>query len=305
MKLNIEKVNQFTGHQGAIYSLCHGRSLRSFISAGSDGQVIEWDIDDPEEAKLLASSNETLFKVGLDKERQLLLFGNITGGLHWVNLEQKINSSNIIVHKKGLYAISQAGDRLLTGGGDGTLVSWDLEKQRSTESLKLSHKALRDMAVSPDGQWLVVAASDGAIYVLNAQTFEFAQQISGAHTNSVFAVTFTNDGQYLISGGRDAQIRIWDVEDKFNLTEQIPAHLYTVNRLRVNPGGTLLASASRDKTIKLWETSSFNLVKVIDYKKFQSHLNSVNDLLWISDTEFISCSDDRIIYHWRLSIINS
>jgi len=300
VKLNIVKVNRFTGHEGAVYSLCKGKTDSSFISAGGDGRVIEWDLNDPEKAKLLASSPETLFKVKYEPSMESLLFGNMSGGLHWINLQQKTNVSNIAAHQKGVYDIQFIDNRFFTFGGDGQLVCWTTKTQRPAESTQFSHKALRDTALHPNNNQLAIASSDCAVYILNSKTLENEYQISQAHTNSVFCVAYSIDGRYLVTGGRDAQIRVWDVDDEYALVDQIPAHLFTVNRLRLQPGGKLMASASRDKTIKLWRTDSFNLVKVIDFKKFQSHVNSVNDLLWLSDTDLISCSDDRIIYHWKV-----
>ncbi len=303
MKVEILKVNRFTGHEGSVYSLCKGKTDHSFISAGGDGRVIEWDLDNPDAAKVLASSPETLFKVWYDKFTHSLLFGNMNGGLHWVNLKQKANTNNIAAHKKGVFDIQLVGNHLLTIGGDGQIVQWNYDQQRSTQSIQFSQKAMREMAHHPTVNQIAIASSDYAVYILNAETLELEHQINAAHTNSVFCVTFTTDGRYLITGGRDAQIRIWDVGDGYSLVEQIPAHLFTVNRLRSQPGGKLLASASRDKTIKLWETDSFNLVKVIDFLKFQSHVNSVNDLLWLSDNDLISCGDDRTIYHWKITVV--
>jgi len=300
VKIKIVKVNRFTGHEGAIYSLCKGRTDQSFISAGGDGRVIEWELNDPENAILLASSQETLFKVFYNPAYQSLLFGNMNGGLHWVDLQKQSNTSNIAAHKKGLYGIASVGNRLITVGGEGQLVSWDTDKQRSVESTQYSHKALRDLATHPSGDQFAIGSSDCSIYIINSETLAIVHQIEQAHANSVFSVAYTVDGMYLISGGRDAQIRIWDVGDGYNLVEQIPAHLFTVNRLRPQPQGAYLASVSRDKTIKIWNTDSFNLVKVIDFMKFQGHTNSVNDLLWLSETDFVSCGDDRNIYHWKI-----
>src|SRR5690606_5922586 len=108
-----------------------------------------------------------------------------------------------------------------------------------------------------------------------------------AHGNSVFSLCLSPDGKYLLSGSRDAHLKVWDAENKFYLLHTIPAHLFTVNHIAFHPDGKLFASAGRDKHIKIWDAQSFQLLKVIDKEKFQGHVNSVNRLLWLKNSNYL------------------
>ncbi|MEL6853096.1 MAG: WD40 repeat domain-containing protein, partial [Bacteroidota bacterium] len=124
-----------------------------------------------------------------------------------------------------------------------------------------------------------------------------------AHDPSVFCLAMHQDGRYLLSGGRDAQIKVWDIKQDFRESKRIAAHMYTVNDLAIFQGGDFFASASRDKTIKLWDAYAFDLQKVIDHERNESHTHSVNRIkCLITDNSLISCSDDRMLMRWKVEV---
>ncbi|PSR03495.1 MAG: hypothetical protein BRD50_05840 [Bacteroidetes bacterium SW_11_45_7] len=68
----------------------------------------------------------------------------------------------------------------------------------------------------------------------------------------------------------------------------------------------MFASASRDKTVKLWDAETFELLKVLDNKKFEGHVHSVNKLLWSHEHDLlISCGDDRSVIIWKVTVDRS
>ena len=63
---------------------------------------------------------------------------------------------------------------------------------------------------------------------------------------------------------------------------------------------SLFTSASSDKTIKIWNAQNFELIKVIDKERNDSHTNCINKLLWMNDETLVSCSDDRAVMVWKI-----
>ena len=63
----------------------------------------------------------------------------------------------------------------------------------------------------------------------------------------------------------------------------------------------MLASASKDKSIRIWDTKTWQLLKVINRKKYEYHSNSVNKIIWSADDKsLISVSDDRLGIIWKI-----
>jgi WD40 repeat protein len=300
MSIQIEKIHACTGHNGALYALAPGQSDRHFLSAGGDGWVVEWDLNDPELGKVVASVETQCFSLCALPDPNRIVAGNMNGGIHWIDHNAPEQTRNVLHHKKGVYALESLGPWLFSAGGDGFLTRWDAAEGRTVESLQLSHQSLRALTISRERNEMAVGASDQSIYLLDAETLAVRRILKNAHTHSVFTLAYSPDGKYLLSGGRDAMLRAWDLENDCALLSEQPAHYYTINHLTFSPNGTLFATASRDRTIKIWDAQSFELLKVIDTLRFGGHTRSVNRLLWLPE-HLISCGDDRLAMVWKIT----
>ncbi len=288
-----------TGHRSAVYGLAPGDAPALFFSAGGEGWVVRWDLSEPDKGVLTAQVEGNLFSICSVPGRPWLVAGNMYGGLHWIDWEKKKDFKNVLAHQKGVFDLQMVGPYLFSLGGDGTLCRWSATEARLLETLDLSHKSLRALAASPDGQTLAIGSSDGNIYLLEADSLVLRSTIPGAHQPSVFTVAFSPDGQWLLSGGRDAQLRAWDPRTGEKAGE-IAAHWFTLNHLLFSPDGRWLATASRDKTVKLWNADNYDLVKVLD-SRYLGHRNSVNRLYWTPDSRtLVSASDDRTLGVWPI-----
>ncbi|MBK9337356.1 MAG: WD40 repeat domain-containing protein [Lewinellaceae bacterium] len=289
-----------TGHRAAIYALAHGQSEHHVLSAGGDGWIVEWNLDEPETGRVVASVETQIFSLIAFPEKKQLVAGNMNGGLHWVDLVNPEKTRNVQHHQKGVYDLQRHGPWLFSAGGEGILTRWALEEARSVESFHLSNKALRAIAVSPGRSEMAVGASDGSIYFLDLETLALKHTLEQAHHPSVFALCYSPDGRCLLSGGRDAMLRVWDLgeNDAPILHTEQPAHWFTINHIVYAPDGSRFATAGRDKTIKIWDSSTFRLLQVLDMLRDGGHVNSVNHLLWLPDA-LLSGSDDRTVKIWN------
>ncbi len=299
LDLNVNKIAELTGHRAAVYQLTAFDHPARFLSAAGDGWIVAWDLRTPKDGQLLATVQGNIFACQYLEQQHWVVAGDMYGGLHWVDLETQKNFKSSQLHQKGIYDLRVVGNSLISLGGDGSISCWDIEKSQATQSLQLTHERLRAMAISPNAEEWAIAASDGYIYLLQADNWQLKHKFK-AHENSVFCVAYSPDGQYLLSGGRDAYLRIWDIPAGFEEQPTEAAHLFTVNALAFHPSAPLLATASRDKSIKIWSLEDFRLLKVIDAFR-GGHLNSVNNLWWSTYQNYlVSCSDDRSLRVWDI-----
>jgi len=297
----MKKIHTCTGHRAAIYALAPGRDARHFLTAGGDGWVVEWDLDNPENGKVIANTETQIFALHAFPDRSRILAGNMNGGMHWILRDQPELTRNVQHHQKGVYDLLEHGKSLFSAGGDGVLTRWDSAAAKTIESFQLSNQALRALAISEPRHEIAVGASDHHIYILDTETLALKHQLKNAHENSVFTLAFSPDGQHLLSGGRDARLKVWEV-GSWQLAPETPAeaaHLFTINHIAFSPDGKLFASASRDKTLKIWDAQSFQLLKVVDTLRMGGHINSVNRLMWMEDC-LVSVSDDRSAMIWAI-----
>jgi hypothetical protein len=289
-KLQVSLVQNYNGHKQSVYCLCADPN-GGFFSGGSDGYVLHWQLGNLNQGILFATVPEAIYAMAFVPNLNIILVGGQSGTLYYL----KQGNAPIIqkMHTKGIFGIHVISeDQILTVGGDGILNVSDWYT-RIHKSIQLSAQSLR--AIQPSKTGFYIGSSDGNIYLLNAD-FKL-QEYRKAHGNSVFALEIAND--QLISAGRDAKIKVWNFDGEN--TQALDAHWFTIHAVKANNAHTILATTSMDKTIRLWNAQDFSLLKVIDNVKFEGHKSSVNACVWLSDTMFVTCSDDRSIKCWQIN----
>ena len=297
-KVKVNCLTTLKGHNAAVYALSGFQGENEFLSAGGDGWVANWTLEDLENGKLLAKTGASNFSLNYSKQDNLLMVGDIYGDLHVVKLDENNEPRKISYHKKGLFGIYGLENETLTLAGDGLLTKWNRKTLAKKESIQLSYNRIRGFAEAKKKGILFIGSSDKNIYLVEKDNFAISEVLKQAHLNSVFAIALDEEEEVMLSGGRDAILKVWKLEEGIEVVKSIPAHLFTINAIRYSPDFRLFATASRDKTIKIWDSKEFKLLKVIEAIRDKGHVNSVNDLLWLSKDRLISCSDDRTIKVW-------
>ena len=303
-KVKVACITTLKGHNAAVYALSRFQNKDEFLSAGGDGWVAQWTIKDEENGKLLAKTEASNFSMNYNKEDNILSVGDIHGDLHIVKLDENNEARKIAYHKKGIFGIYRLEEALLTLAGDGMLTKWDVKSMAKKESIQLSFNRIRGFAEAKKRNFLVIGSSDKNIYFIEKEGFIIKETVKQAHLNSIFALALDKEEKVLLSGGRDAELKVWGWEEELVLMKSIPAHLFTINAIKYSPDQRLFATASRDKTIKIWDSKEYKLLKVLEAIRDKGHVNSVNDLLWLSNDRLISCSDDRTIKVWDVQILD-
>jgi len=299
-KITVKEYTQLEGHKQGVYALLNLRGSSVIVSAGGDGAVVKWDLDEngpvrmnPEPSVagvLFAQLPEPVFCLmeGLDG----VIWAGTQGGLVF-KLVSGEAPRMIKLGTSSVFFISRWMDgRIAVGLGSGELVFLDDELQL-LDRVSLGKKSLRCCL----GDRGLIGGSDGLIWRLDAQgrVLSFWK----ANSPSVFCLAEDSQGD-IVSGGRDALL-MWMGEDG-GLKQEVKAHLFTIHALAGSELGWL-ASGSMDKTVKVWDRNNGALLKVIDREKYPSrgHSHSVNALCWVGRL-LASAGDDKIIRIWEVSV---
>lgn len=298
----IRNRQRIVGHKASIYALCQGMQPGEFFTSGGDGLLVRWNLASPDTGVALANVGIQVFSLAAIQEYNLVLAGDMNGGLHWIDLADTRNISISNGHLCGVFSILPLGKRVLTGGGKGRLLVWSAENRKLLHSLQITNTSIRAIAFSSLRNEVALGCSDNNIYLLDADTLQLRQTINQAHNSSVFSLAYANSGQMLFSGGRDAFLNAWQLEPEVQLVKSVPAHNFSINALTLIDEEKFLVTASRDKTVKVWNSQSLKLLKVLDTIRDAGHRHSVNRLLWLQDEKnLISVSDDRTGIIWELA----
>lgn len=293
----------FEGHQGSIYAL-EKINEHSFVSGGSDEKLVQWDIDNPSQGILLSRVTDGIFSIAHLKNENKLIVGSGSGGVHILDLSKKTNHTFVKPHTSFVFAflVNEESGMLYSVAADGCIAMIRLDDYSIIVQNRIVSNKLRDICLLPIKKSLLLAATDGKIYVLDAENLQIQDQIQ-AHQEgfSVYSIQLSPDNKCIISSGRDAHINVMSADD-YKQMLSIPAHNYAIYKLSYNPSGSILASASRDKHVKLWDAQSLSPIARLDHASYQGHINSVNDLCWLNDNTLISAGDDRSIKQWTIQL---
>lgn len=302
MKITVTKIAQFNGHRDSLYALTYGRDASVFYSAGADGWVVAWNKGGEDLGRLIGEVPESIYSCCLDEEGDRFIVGTRLGNIYVIPLSG--GSPRLVqAHQGGIFSLCMLEDgSLLSGGQDGNIFRWDAELRTKQAFMKCGG-SVRSIDLDMLNEKFAVGSSDHIVRWGLMSEPKAAREFKG-HTQSVFAVRWDRKGQYLYSAGRDAILRRWEPSAEEKAQLEIPAHLYHIQHLAIHPERNFMLSCSMDKTIKLWQLPDLKLLKVIDFERYQAHRNSVNKVLWIGDNEFISCSDDRTVQHFKIEYLN-
>lgn len=298
--IEIKKINTYTGHKGAVYTIEKGATPNIFYSSGADGQIIEWDLNNPENGRLIAKIPTSVYALKFIPVLNTLIIGQNFEGVHLLDVTKKSELGSLKMTKSQIFDIQMLGDSILIGTGDGYLFEVGLNDLIVRKKAKLSENSLRTIGVLTGEDQIVGGFSDSAFRVIDPQSFEVQALVEG-HSKSIFSGVFSPDNKIFITGSRDAHLKFWNVADKYSLDESIVAHMYAINDIALHPNGKYFATGSMDKTIKIWDLQKRKLLKVIDKARHGGHLTSINKLYWSEFNDYlISASDDRSLSVWEI-----
>lgn len=297
-KIKVEKVQQLEGHRDSIYSLIPIEKSSQFISAGGDGLLVLWDIEQSNDGQLLAKVPNSVYAIAFDEAKNQLVVGHNFEGIHIIDITTKKEITSKKLINSTIFDIQLTEKYIFVAFNTGQVQVLDKETLTIVHEIIFSTQSARCLAVSLEKNELAIGYSDACIRIIDLTTFKLKKELK-EHTKSVFSLVYSPNNLHLLSVGRDANLKIWNIENDYAMEKSIVAHMYTINHLTYSPDGCYFATCSMDKSIKIWDATTFQLLKVIDKARHAGHGTSINKLYW-NEHHLISCSDDRTISVWKI-----
>ncbi len=145
--------------------------------------------------------------------------------------------------------------RVATGGEDGTLRLWDLERPHEEVWLVEAHGGpLLALAADPRGERIASAAIDLEVRLWSARDGAPLATFEG-HRDWIPALAFSGDGRRLASASDDGTARVWDVESGQELA-RLEAGSAPLLAVWLDAAGEVLVSAGEDGAVRRYEVRS-------------------------------------------------
>jgi WD40 repeat protein/tetratricopeptide (TPR) repeat protein len=309
-----QQLNQWQGHQGAIFSVKFSPTGQKLVTAGADNTARLWSVSGQQLAQM-QGHQAAVTSVDFSQNGQLLATGGEDGTVRlWNQKGQQLRQWDGKDSQGKLWDVSFSpnGQQLATTGEDGIIRLWNLSGQQIAQ-MQGHQDAVFSVSFSPNGQQLATVGSDGIVWLWN----QSGQQVGGFNTKQpiLTSVSFSPNGQHLVTAGIDGTVQLWDLslfrkftpEGKERTVKfwrfsgqpiQLKGHQGWVYSASFSPDGQYLATAGEDGTTRLWQLSKQQPVEWEAHK-----LNDWSVVSFSPDGKSLATASlqDDIVQLWDLS----
>lgn len=185
--------------------------------------------------------------------------------------------------------------RIVCASWDETFSLWDSETgrplARAAYPMPDTTSIVSVMAISPDGQILLVAFGDATVGVFATGDPADLGRLRGLGRN-VSSLSFSADGQTIVVGSGDG-VHLLRMETAY-AEQRLTDHHALISCSAFSPDGDTLATGSMDATVRLWDSHSGLARHVLD-----GHDGMVQTLAFSPDGRHLAAgSTSNVIYLW-------
>jgi WD40 repeat protein/energy-coupling factor transporter ATP-binding protein EcfA2 len=286
--LNEEEYNSLKGHTEAIRSVQYGGD--KLYSAGSDGNVIRWDDQEP---IVLFETDDVFRSMKINQDQTSLAVSTDGSIVYVIDLkDEKKKPVKLDAHRGIVWDLVFEDDALYSLGRDGKIIKWDVNTGEQLKVIKTEEKI---RAISINSSSIVGASLSGSIFLWNKEG-ENKSVLTIDH-DSYYSVQFSHDEKYIVAGDKNGYVKVWDAESK-DLITVLEGQNARINALGFSDDDKMLAAASSDKSVQVWRTDKLNDQPMA----LRDHEWWVFDIAFSPDSKnLISGCSDHLIRKWPLN----
>ncbi|MBF0606566.1 MAG: protein kinase [Candidatus Magnetobacterium sp. LHC-1] len=284
-------------HDGAVNAVSIDDRGRYLLSAGSDGTVKLWDIEQGYCIRTFKSHTGSVLCVVLSADGELALSGSADSTIRLWETSREREKRSFRGHVGPVRGIcmSRDGRLALSSGSDGTLRIWDINTGRELKKFEGHDGAVNSVSLCLDGRFAISGGADNRINRWEIAGFMKSLNTFQGHYGNVLSVYLSHDGKVAVSGSEDKTVKVWDVSTG-QCVKTLEGHIAPVTCVHMTLDGAYILSGSLDNTIRLWNTKSGVCVRV-----FQGHLHAIQSVFMSRDGRMAaSASEDGSIKLWVL-----
>lgn len=252
--------NVYRGHTDAIQSTVFSPvNDNIFYSAGSDGKLLQWDLQNSENSYSTILENPRSNRaVAISLDGKWLACGSDGLGIQLFKTSSNTISDTLSGHNNKIRALVFLPDNktLISAGVDNELLIWNINSKNNT-SISTGESRVLCLSTHPSGSLIAGGTKEGQVIIWDKEKQYSSSILISETDNSIHALAYNNKGNILAIGDKNGDIKIWNVQSK-KLLITLTDHNARINDLEFSPDDTYLASVSMDGTVRLWDALNYN-----------------------------------------------
>jgi WD40 repeat protein len=307
-------------HGDVVNQVAYSPDGTKLASASKDGTVKVWDLGNGQEIRTFRASNANHRSVAWSRDGKLIA---AAGGkeIYLWNADTGALTHTLKGHQGEVFSVAFRDDdkALVSGGDDGAIRIWDVEKGAELQVVNgpIGNKRpslIWQVVYSPNGKLIASVNAEGVLQVWNPTLAPPQQKLVlgvMSHPTGAYQVAFSPDmtAIYTCGGGSDraarqfggtgpegqniagsgARQKVFDVSGG--------GHTEAVTALTLSPDGKTLVTGSRDHSIRVWDVNTAKVIRTL-----QGHTDEITSLTFSRDgSQLASASKDQNIRIWNLS----
>lgn len=297
-----EPVASIAGHNGPVSTLAFHPNNVWLASAGADLVVKVWDVTNRSEVQAFRGHSDWVTSICFQPDGSLLYAAATDGRTLAWRLNREGDGATAVGHTRKITAITAAPNRLITGGDDLVVISWDTTTGNGAAFTSGHTAPLTALASSRDGERLLTSGYDRKVrlWSLNQAKEERSFDVN----DRVYALAFIpGTSQALVwqwrkGGAEDVTSFIQRIDLTTGQSEDVLAEKGDVaNALYFSVDGTMAVIGAPNGSVRVWDLNA----KKAFAENWPAHTKSVNDVAITPDKLFvISADQDGEIKIWKL-----
>jgi WD40 repeat protein len=249
-----------SSHPATLRSIKFNQDSDLLFSADSIGNLRIWDLTDLDSPSLsfeYALSEETISDADISEDFDRIIATTNDGQIHLISVEPTESSRYLLncpIDWPYLASISSIHS-MATVAGDMKICVYDLRDLNTPPIVLTEHEEnIRDVSLSPNGEWLITTSADNLAYLWTMQDLTNPAFIHSRHENPIIDLVFTHDSQQLITAGGDGRIYILDLTspDPTQNIQNLLAHDDPIYSIDISEDSKWLVSGGLSGVIRLW-----------------------------------------------------
>ena len=209
-------------------------------------------------------------------------------------------------HEDNVTGLVVSNEKIVTCSEDATVAIFDI---KGGESDKLCRTTLpiRDVAFSPDGDWIAVASDETKVKIVNVQDMTRVLLLAAALAKSIKHVAFHPSGNMISAVDTNGAVRIYSLStEEPTIVETISNIVPIVSepdsdiscKVAWHPDGASFATPSVTRAIHVYDRIDWQ--KQVTFGSDEGHMGALTDLAWSPNGAYLaSCALDNTIIVWE------